>query len=117
MFNGMSPTEKRHEHCRHQRKGSLKMTSEFISICILVCERHFVKFIVAPAEADMQVSHTADGGIPVCRDSDNIARYGISVGVNPKTNVGLGVPRAGTSSQKAMRNEKAFTKRLNLPPS
>ena len=45
------------------------------------------------------------------------ARYGISVGVNPKTNVGLGVPRAGTSNQKAMRNEKAFTKRLNLPPS
>ena len=45
------------------------------------------------------------------------ARYGISVGVNPKTNVGLGVPRAGTSNQKAMRNEKAFTKRLNLPTS
>ena len=45
------------------------------------------------------------------------ARYGISVGVNPKTNVGLGVPRAGTANQKAMRNEKAFTKRLNLPPS
>ena len=45
------------------------------------------------------------------------ARYGISVGVNPKTNAGLGVQRAGTSNQKAMRNEKALTKRLNLPPS
>ena len=50
-------------------------------------------------------------------DEEKDARYGIYVGVNPKTNVGLGVPRAGTSNQKAMRNEKAFTKRLNLPPS
>ena len=46
-----------------------------------------------------------------------LARYVISVRVNPKTNVGLGVPRAGTFDQKATRNEKAFTKRLNLPPS
>ena len=45
------------------------------------------------------------------------ARYGISVGVNPKTDVGLGVLGANTSNQKAMRNKKAFTKRLNLPPS
>ena len=45
------------------------------------------------------------------------AKYGISVGGNPKTNGGLGVPRASTSDQKATRNEKAVTKRLNLPPS
>ena len=73
VFDGMPPTEKRHEHCRRQRKGSLTMTAEFISVCILICKRHFVKFIVAPAEADMQVGRTADGGIPVCRDSDDIA--------------------------------------------
>ena len=41
----------------------------------------------------------------------------MSVGVNPTTNVGVGVPRAGTSDQKTTRNKKAFTKRLTLPPS
>ena len=74
VFDGVPPTEKRHEHRRRQSKqGSLTMTAEFISICILICKRHFVKFVVAPAEADMQVGRTADGGIPVCRDSDDIA--------------------------------------------
>ena len=46
------------------------MTAEFISICILICKRHFVKFIVAPSEADMQVGRTTEGGIPVCHDLD-----------------------------------------------
>ena len=45
----------------------------------------------------------------------------ISVGVNSKTNVGLGVPRTGTFDQKATLqeagNKKDFTKRLNLLPS
>ena len=49
----------------------------------------------------------------------SLARYRIYVGGNPTTNVGLGVPQAGTSNQKATLqeagNEKAFTKRLNLP--
>ena len=74
VFDGIPPKEKRHEHRRRQSKqGSLTMTAKFISICILICKRHFVKFVVAPAEADMQVGRTADGGIPVCRDSDDIA--------------------------------------------
>ena len=43
-------------------------------------------------------------------DEEKDARYGIYVGVNPKTNVGLGVPQAGTSNQKATRKEMAFNK-------
>ena len=55
------------------RGGGVIINAEFISICILICKRHFVKFVVAPAEAAMQVGRSCDGGIPVCRDLDDIA--------------------------------------------
>jgi hypothetical protein len=50
-------------------------------MCVLICRRRFVKYVVSPAEADMQVGCCRDQagdldlGIPVCRDSDEIA-YG-----------------------------------------
>ena len=55
--------------------GGVIINAEFIGICILICKRHFVKFIVAPAEADMQVGWSSDGVVPVCRDSDPLATW------------------------------------------
>ena len=76
VFDGRPPEEKRHEHARRREKvGSVVIDSTFISICVVICKRHFVKYVVAPAEADMQVGRWQDGAVPVCRDSDEIA-YG-----------------------------------------
>ena len=49
-------------------------------MCVCICQRHFVNFIVSPAEADMQVGRrrrddTEDVPILVCCDSDEVA-YG-----------------------------------------
>ena len=76
VFDGRPPEEKRHEHARRREKvGSVVIDSTFISICVVICKRHFVKYVVAPSEADMQVGRWQDGAVPVCRDSDEIA-YG-----------------------------------------
>ena len=55
--------------------GSGVINSTFIFICVVICKRHFVKYVVAPAEADMQVGRWQDGAVPACCDSDEIA-YG-----------------------------------------
>ena len=48
------PKEKRHDHQRrHEREISAVVDATFIAICVRICKRHFVRFIVAPAEADM----------------------------------------------------------------
>ena len=74
IFDGHPPKEKFREHqWRRQQEGSIIITSTFITICVLVCKRHFVNFTVAPAEADMQVGRRKNEAVPVCRDSDEIA--------------------------------------------
>jgi hypothetical protein len=55
--------------------GSVVIDSTFVSTCVIICKQHFVKYIVAPAKADMQVKHWQDAAVPVCRDSNKIA-YG-----------------------------------------
>ena len=76
IFDGRPPIEKCHEHQR--RRGwddSVVVDSTFIAICAKICKRHFVKYVVAPYEADMQVGRQKEGTVAVCRDSDEIA-YG-----------------------------------------
>ena len=45
----------------------------------------------------MESSGTGSNNDPCVQEEKTAARYVISVRVNPKTNVGLGVPQAGTS--------------------
>ena len=76
VFDGHPPKIKEHEHARQKSKDdSIRINATFIAIFIRVCKRHFVRYIVAPEEADMQVGRTR--GVPVCRDADLIA-YGHS---------------------------------------
>ena len=44
-------------------------------MCVQVCKRFFIPFIVSPLEADMQAGQRNKSAIPVCRDSDLLA-YG-----------------------------------------
>ena len=44
-------------------------------MCVLVCKRHFIRFIVSLVEADMKVGKIQTEAVVVCRDSDEIA-YG-----------------------------------------
>jgi hypothetical protein len=76
IFDGRPPIEKCHEHQRRRgRDDSVVVDSTFIAICAKICKRHFVKYVVAPYEADMQVGRQKEGTVAVCRDSDEIA-YG-----------------------------------------
>ena len=76
VFDGRPPDEKRHEHARRRGDGDhIIIKAEFIAMCVLVCKRHFVGFIVSPAEADMQVGKMQPDAVVVCRDSDEVA-YG-----------------------------------------
>ena len=46
VFDGALPMEKAHEHLRRRcRGGVVIINAEFIDICILICKRHFAKFI------------------------------------------------------------------------
>ena len=54
VFDERPPAENRHKHKRQRAKVSgVVIYSTFILMCMLICKRHFVKYIVAPAEADM----------------------------------------------------------------
>ena len=80
VFDGCPPQEKRHEHQRRrQKEDTVVIKATFIAMCVLICRRRFAKYVVSPAEADMQVGRLravdAIVAIPVCRDSDEIA-YG-----------------------------------------
>ena len=84
VFDGCPLKEKQ---CEHQRRcdkgGGVAINTIFIAMCMHICRLRFVKYIVSPAEADMQVDrHRGDGvacgGIPVCCDSDEVA-YGNKV--------------------------------------
>ena len=76
VFDGPRPEEKRHENARRSGNDAhIDIKAEFIAMCVVVCQRHFFRFIVSPAEADMQVGRTRPEAVVVCRDSDEIA-YG-----------------------------------------
>ena len=76
VFDGQPPDEKRHEHARRRGDDNhVVIKAEFIAMCVLVCKRHFIRFIVSPAKADMQVGNIQTEAVVVCRDSDEIA-YG-----------------------------------------
>jgi hypothetical protein len=51
------------------------INSTFVSICIVIYKRHFFKYVVALANADMQVGRWQKGAIPVWCNSDKIT-YG-----------------------------------------
>jgi len=75
VFDGCSPPEKRHELKRRRAKGGgIVIDGVFIAMCVNICRVRSVKYVVSPAEADMQVGRLC-GGIPVCNDSDELA-YG-----------------------------------------
>ena len=55
------------------------MNAVFIGICILIYKRQFINFVLAPAEADMQVGHShnkvgrsRNKGIHMCQNLDLI---------------------------------------------
>ena len=76
VFDGCPPIEKQHEHDRRrQDPTSIVITSEYIAMCIRVCKNRCMNFVVAPAEADMQVGRLSENAVVLCRDSDEIA-YG-----------------------------------------
>jgi 5'-3' exonuclease len=76
VFDGVPPEEKAHEHRRRRQKAdSIVITSTFIAMCVKVCKKLFINYVVAPQEADMQVCRRDDNTILVCRDSDGVA-YG-----------------------------------------
>ena len=76
VFDRQPPDEKRHEHARRRGDDShVVIKAEFIAMCVLLFKRHFVRFIVSPAEADMQACKIQTEAVVVCRDSDEIA-YG-----------------------------------------
>ena len=60
---------------RSGNDAHIDIKAEFIAMCVVVCQRHFFRFIVSPAEADMQVGKIQPEAVVVCRDSDKIA-YG-----------------------------------------
>ena len=68
VFDGHPPPEKQYEHQRRKDKSdAIIITSEFIAMCAKVCKESFIPFIVAPAEADMQVCRQNNLAIAVCR--------------------------------------------------
>ena len=78
IFDGIPPKEKSHEHQRRRAQRSdddIVIDSTYISMCVKVCQRCQVPFVVAPFEADSQVGRRRENTIPVCGDSDLIA-YG-----------------------------------------
>ena len=76
VFDGQPPDEKRHEHTRRCGDDNhVVIKAEFIAIC----KRHFIHFIVSPAEADMQVGKIQTGAVVVCRDSDETAYGNLTV--------------------------------------
>ena len=76
IFDGCPPAEKAHEHRRHSEKeDSIRINSTCIAMHVIICKRCFVKYTVAPTEADMQVGRRNKSTIVVCRDSDEVA-YG-----------------------------------------
>ena len=76
VFDGCPPPEKRHEHQRRRAKeGGVVVDGVFIAMCVQICRVRSVKYLVSPAEADMQVGRIRGGSIPVCNDSDEVA-YG-----------------------------------------
>jgi hypothetical protein len=76
VFDGCPPVEKQHEHMRRrQDPTSIVITSDYIAMCVQVCKTRCMDYVVAPAEADMQVGRRRDDTIVLCRDSDEIA-YG-----------------------------------------
>jgi hypothetical protein len=88
VFDGPRPEEKRHKHARRSGDDThIDIKAEFIAVCVVVCKRHFIRFIVSPAKANMQVGRTRLEAVVVCRDSDEIA-YGncivVIVGSWPK---------------------------------
>lgn len=75
IFDGQPPKEKAPEHERRKKRDDgIVITSLFIGMCVNVCRRYYINYVVAPCEADVQVGrrHSA---IAVTRDSDLIA-YG-----------------------------------------
>ena len=76
IFDGIPPKEKSHEHQRRRAQRSdddIVIDSTYISMCVKVCQRCQVPFVVAPFEADSQVGRRRENTIPVCGDSDLIA--------------------------------------------
>ena len=77
IFDGIPPPEKEHEHRRRREKeNSIAITSNYILMCIEVCKRRFIPYVVAPVEADSQVCRHDKPANAVCRDSDELA-YGL----------------------------------------
>jgi hypothetical protein len=83
IFDGCPPPQKAPEHQRRRAEAQKKddntgisITSEYIALCAHACKRYFHKFVVAPAEADMQACRRDPSAVAVCRDSDLIA-YGL----------------------------------------
>ena len=58
-----------------QDPSSIAITSDYIAMCVQVCKTRCIDYVVAPAEADIQVGRRPDETIVLCRDSDEIA-YG-----------------------------------------
>lgn len=76
IFDGIPPIEKQAEHTRRQNDpNSIRITSDYIAMCIQVCKSRCIPYIVAPAEADMQVGRRHNNSIVLRRDSDEVA-YG-----------------------------------------
>ncbi|EJK67549.1 hypothetical protein THAOC_11399, partial [Thalassiosira oceanica] len=74
VFDGVPPEAKRYEHERRQDdKDRVPITSTYILMCVKVCQQMFLKYVVAPEEADMQAGREGNSR-PVCRDSD-LAAY------------------------------------------
>ena len=73
IFDGIPPPEKSYEHEQRRRNDEgIAMTSTYISMCVKVCQRCFIPYIVAPAEADMQVGRRDGNAVTVCRESRRV---------------------------------------------
>ena len=76
VFDGPRPAQKENERRRRSEKeDTVEVTSTFIAMCIKVCQRLFVNYVVGHKEADMQVCRQDNNAIVACRDGDAVA-YG-----------------------------------------
>ena len=76
VFDGHPPSKKRHENQRRREcEDSAIINSTIIAIQAHICKRCYVKYTVAPIEADMQIGRSREGTVTVCCDS-NETTYG-----------------------------------------